>query len=118
MGGSDEQMVMVAGLAGGMGLSGNACGALGAAIWMNSLDWRRKQTDSDDNNPESSDKVGFGLFFDYPRAISTLKAFYDATDSEILCHKISGQFFKTIDDHTEFMKNGGCDKLVNVLARS
>ena len=37
MGGSDEEMVMVAGFAGGLGLSGNACGALSAAIWMNTL---------------------------------------------------------------------------------
>ncbi len=37
MGGTDVEMVMVAGLAGGMGMSGNACGALGAAIWMKAL---------------------------------------------------------------------------------
>ncbi|MCK5704260.1 MAG: C_GCAxxG_C_C family protein, partial [Cyclobacteriaceae bacterium] len=34
MGASDEEMVMVAGFAGGLGLSGNACGAFSAAIWM------------------------------------------------------------------------------------
>jgi hypothetical protein len=37
MGASDEHIVLVAGFAGGMGLSGNACGALGAAVWMNTL---------------------------------------------------------------------------------
>ena len=37
MGASDEEMVMVAGFAGGIGLSGNACGALAAAVWMNTL---------------------------------------------------------------------------------
>ena len=34
MGATDEQMVTVAGFAGGMGLSGKACGALAAAVWM------------------------------------------------------------------------------------
>ena len=34
MGASDLHTVMVAGLAGGIGLSGSACGALGAAIWL------------------------------------------------------------------------------------
>ena len=34
MGGSNEEIVIAAGFAGGFGLSGNACGALGAAIWM------------------------------------------------------------------------------------
>ena len=104
MGASDEEMVMVAGFAGGLGLSGNACGALSAAIWMNTLAWCRIHPGKS-ANPN-------------PNAINTLKAFYGATDSEILCHKISGQCFKTIDDHTEFIKNGGCDKLINVLTRA
>ena len=34
MGASDLHTVMAAGLAGGIGLSGGACGALGAAIWL------------------------------------------------------------------------------------
>ncbi len=104
MGATDKEMVMVAGFAGGLGLSGNACGALSAAIWMNSLAWCRTHTG----------KSSFGN----PNAKDTLKAFHGATDNEILCHKISGQCFKTIDDHTEFIKNGGCDKLIDVLARS
>lgn len=104
MGASDEEMVMVAGFAGGLGLSGNACGALSAAIWMNSLAWCKNQTG------KSS--------FNNPKATDTLKAFYAATGNEILCRKISGRCFETIDDHSEFIKNGGCEKLINVLAQS
>ncbi len=104
MGAGGEEMVMVAGFAGGMGLSGNACGALGAAIWLNSLAWCRKHPG----------KSGYSN----PDAKEILKAFIGITGSEFLCHKISGQCFKTIGDHTEFVKNGGCDKLINVLARS
>jgi C_GCAxxG_C_C family probable redox protein len=37
MGATDEEVVTVAGFAGGLGLSGNACGALSAAIWMKNL---------------------------------------------------------------------------------
>jgi hypothetical protein len=103
IGASDQEMVMVAGFAGGLGLSGNACGALSAAIWMNTLDWCRKHPGKS-ANPN-------------PNATNTLKTFYEVTDSEILCHKICGQYFKTIDEHTEFIKNGGCDKLINMLAR-
>ena len=44
MGATDEEMTMVAGFAGGLGLSGNACGALSTAIWMNSLAWAKKHT--------------------------------------------------------------------------
>jgi hypothetical protein len=106
MGASDEEAVMVAGFAGGMGLSGHACGALGAAIWMNTLDWYRKHPGK---TPPSYNKEN---------TTRILKAFNDATGSEILCHKITGQRFKTINDHTEFIKNGGCDTLINALAQA
>ena len=102
MGASDEEMVMVAGFAGGLGLSGNACGALSAAIWMNTLAWCKKHPGKSANPNLSAKK--------------TLKVFYGATNNKILCHKICGRRFKTINDHTEFIKNGGCDKLIDVLA--
>ena len=117
MGANDEEMIMVAGFAGGLGLSGNACGALSAAIWMNALARHRKQTPSNGNNANFPGKVAIEKSV-YPSATDTLKAFHDATDSKILCHEISGHSFKTVSDHTEFMKNGGCEKLITVLARS
>ena len=104
MGASDEEMVAVAGFSGGLGLSGNACGALSAAIWKNSLVWSRthpgKSTWSNRN------------------AKDTLKAFNEETDSEMLCHKICGRRFETIEDHSDFIKNGGCSKLMNILSAS
>jgi hypothetical protein len=106
MGASEEEMVMVAGFAGGYGLSGNACGALAAAAWMNTLTWCKK-------HPGKTPP-----YFNNPNTKNLLKMFYDATDSKILCHEICGQRFKTINDHTEFIKNGGCDKLIKVLAQS
>jgi hypothetical protein len=106
MGASDEETVMVAGFAGGMGLSGNACGALSAAIWMNTLAWCRKY-------PGKSPP-----YFNNQNAKKTIKAFCGATGSEFVCHKIAGKRFTSIADHTEFIKNGGCDKLIDILARS
>lgn len=104
MGASDEEMVMVAGFAGGLGLSGNACGALSAAIWMKSLAWSREHPGKmAESNPDAK---------------NTLKIFYATNDSDVLCQKITGQCFKTIDDHTRFIKNDGCEKLINALARS
>ena len=106
MGATEEEMLMVAGFAGGLGLSGNACGALSAAIWMNTLNWFKKQ----EKTPKDA--------YLNSKAKDTLNAFNDETGSEILCHKITGRRFETIDDHTEFIKNGGCEKLINVLAQS
>ncbi len=70
MGASDEEMIMVAGFAGGLGLSGAACGALSAAIWMKSLKWCREEVKKSAlKNPYSK---------------KTLNTFYDTTDSKIL----------------------------------
>ncbi len=104
MGGSNEEMVMVAGFAGGFGLSGNACGAMSAAIWMKTLARARKGN--------------YKYTLSDPDLEKIITAFYEETDYKMECCKICGQRFKTINEHTEFIKNGGCDKLINVLARS
>ena len=104
MGAGNEEIVAVSGLAGGIGLSGHGCGALGAAIWISSLKYCKKHPGkSGYSNPESKE---------------ILQAYREETGSEFLCHKIAGQHFDTMSDHTEYIKNGGCDKLMNILARS
>jgi len=91
MGASDEEMIMVSGFVGGLGLSGEACGALSAAIWLKSLNWCREEVKkSPIKNP----------------------------DSKIQCSDITGQHFKNTDDYTKFIKNGGCGNLMNILAES
>ncbi len=44
MGATEEESIMVAGFAGGIGLSGHACGALGAVVWYKMLDLNKKNT--------------------------------------------------------------------------
>jgi len=104
MGGSTREMLLVAGFAGGLGLSGSGCGALAAAVWMNALVHNRKTT-------------GKSASFD-PATDPTLKVFYEETDYELQCDKICGQRFKTLEEHTEFVKNKGCAKLIDLLARA
>ncbi len=104
MGATKEQMITVSGFAGGLGLSGEACGALSAAIWMTSLAWANE-------HPEKS-------AYKNKYAKDKLKIFNEATNNEMLCHKICGQQFKTIDEHTEFIKNNGCIKLIDALSDS
>lgn len=104
MGATDEEMVMMSGFAGGIGLSGDACGALGAAIWMKTL----KELIRKNKKPGLSNPI-----WD-----KQLKDFYEATDYEMLCNKITGKQFETLDEHTEFIKNGGCEKLIYILAQS
>ncbi len=104
MGSGEEEAVMVSGFAGGMGLSGNGCGALSAAIWMRSLSWCRE-------NPGKS-------AYNNPYAKNTLKAFFRANGLEMVCRKITGRRFETMDEHAEFIRNGGCGGIIDALARS
>ena len=104
MGASDEEMVMVAGFAGGIGLSGNGCGALAAATWMTVLGLVRKN----DWKYSLSDPVTGEI----------LKKFHAAAGSEMECQKITGKRFSNIGEHSEFIRNGGCKDLINILAGS
>jgi len=104
MGGNTEEMLMVAGFAGGLGLSGSGCGALAAAVWKNALLHNSKET-------------GKSASYD-PATDPTLKTFYEETNYEMQCDKICGRSFKSVDEHTEFIKSGGCKKLITVLAAS
>ena len=104
MGGTDEEAVMVAGFAGGLGLSGDACGALSAAIWMNALARVKEHK--------------FKYSLSDPETEKIIEAFHEETGYEMECSKITGKCFKTVGEHTEFVCAGGCNKLINVLAAS
>ena len=104
MGATDEEIITVAGFAGGLGLGGDACGALIAAIWMRSIEWTK----------ENPGKSGFSNVY----ASNTLFTFDDATGSKFKCREICGRNFKTVEEHTEHIRNGGCSKLMEILANS
>ncbi|MCK5774322.1 MAG: C_GCAxxG_C_C family protein [Thermoplasmata archaeon] len=104
MGATEEEAIAVAGFAGGLGLSGEACGALIAAIWLRSLEWCRE-------NPGKS-------AFSNKYASNMLFTFDDATGSEFLCRNICGRKFNSMEEHTEYVRNGGCAKLIDTLASS
>ena len=55
LGASEMHTVMAAGLAGGIGLSGGACGALGAAIWLTEMNREKEGTGKVEfNSPEAT----------------------------------------------------------------
>ncbi|MBI9055227.1 MAG: C-GCAxxG-C-C family protein [Bacteroidales bacterium] len=104
MGGSEEEMVMVAGFAGGLGLSGSGCGALSASIWKTILELVKKESWKYSMSDPNSEKI--------------IQNFFQETDYKMECNDICGMFFKTIDEHSEFIKNGGCNKLIDILANN
>jgi hypothetical protein len=101
-GGSDADMVMAAGLAGGIGLSGGGCGALAAAIWMNALSRIREKA--------------YKTSMSDPVAERILRTFFDAAGSELDCRIVAGRTFASVADHTEFIEAGGCGRLIQALA--
>ena len=102
MGVSDMHTVMAAGFAGGIGLSGGACGALGAAIWIIGMN----------SSKEGVRKIEFKS----PRAIDAIDRFMKCTDFEFECSEIVGRRFENIDDHAGYLRDGGCSKIIEVLA--
>ncbi len=103
MGASDLHTVMAAGLAGGIGLCGGACGALGAAIWLVSLE---------------NIKDGNGMVdFNSPIAAEIVDNFVECTEYEFECSKIVGRKFESVSDHADYVRNGGCSEIIDVLAQ-
>ncbi len=102
MGASEKERVIVAGFAGGLGLSGSGCGALSAAIWMNALKWCREHE--------------AGSAIKDPKAKELMHAFSIFTDKKILCEDISETHFNSVKEHTAYLKNGGCRELIEELS--
>ena len=102
MGASDAHTVMAAGLAGGIGLCGGACGALAAAIWITGINSLKEQ--------------GGKLNYNDPRAAAVIEKFLKCTDYEFECSKIVGRKFESVGDHASYMCNGGCRKIIDGLS--
>ncbi len=101
MGASDMHVVMAAGLAGGIGLSGGACGALGAAIWMSGVNSLKEGASQIDNKASE--------------VSNAIERFSNCTGGEFECSKIAGRKFESIADHANYLRNGGCSKILEVL---
>jgi hypothetical protein len=103
MGVLEMHIVMAAGLAGGIGLSGGACGGLGAAIWINGI-----------RTLKNGGKLGFAI----GTSSEEMEKFLASSDYEFECAKIVGRKFANVADHSEYVHNGGCANIIEALATS
>lgn len=101
MGASEMHTIMAAGLAGGIGLSGGGCGALGAAIWTSGI---------------NSVKEGASNKVVNKRASDIIDKFIRNTNFELECAKIVGRKFESISDQADYLRGGGCAEIIEVLA--
>jgi len=102
MGASPMHAVMAAGLAGGIGLSGGACGALGAALWITGINSLKEENGKIDIKYAAGEKL--------------IARFLKCTDYEFTCAKIVGRKFENVSDHARHLCGGGCSKILEVLA--
>ena len=100
-GASEIHTVMVSGFAGGIGLSGGACGALGTAIWITGL-----------NQPVEIE----GFSYAGTWVNDTIEKFLEITDYEFECTEIVGRTFNSVHDHAEHIRNNGCSQIIEALA--
>jgi Putative redox-active protein (C_GCAxxG_C_C) len=98
---SEKHATMASGLAGGIGLCGGACGALGTAIWLLAMKRLRNGAKKVDYND--------------PQFANVVEAFLNASDFEFECSKVSGRMFGDVAEHAAFVLDGGCSKVLDAL---
>jgi len=101
MGLSDMHQTLIAGFAGGIGLTGGACGAYGAAIWAEGV-----------KNP-NLEEIGFDPMSSWVGEVT--EKFLKSSDYVFECEEIVGRKFKGIEDHAEYICSGGCSKIIEAL---
>jgi hypothetical protein len=100
-GASEHHVTMAAGLAGGIGLSGGACGALGAAIWLTGMRERAQGTSQKAINAKIDNIV---------------QSFLKTTEYQFECRDIVGRCFENAGDHGAYVHVGGCAEIIEMLA--
>ena len=101
LGATDKHIIMAAGFAGGIGLCGGGCGALGATLWIIGM--------------RSAEEHDGKVNFNDPKAAEVIDRFMKSTDYEFECAKITGRKFNGIDEHAEYIRSGGCREILDTL---
>ena len=101
LGASDMHVVMTAGFAGGIGLSGGACGVLGAAIWITGM--------------KQPVEVG-GFSYSGTWVSDVIETYLESSDYVFECSEVVGRKFENVDDHAGYLREGGCSDIIEALA--
>ncbi len=97
-GAADLHAGLAAGFAGGIGLSGGACGALATAVWLDAM------TGGGDYKAVES------------RATRVVERFLEASGRRFECSEIVGRRFADVADHAAHLRGGGCAGILEALA--
>ena len=116
--GFEKDAVLAAGFAGGVGLKGNVCGtALAAGIFALGLRfYRRRRGPRDSALKAMLQEAGIGDTSS--RAATRLLDAFRGEYGTPLCSRLIDRDFKSIDDHSNFVAEGGCCDLINSISKS
>jgi hypothetical protein len=110
-----EDSVLLAGLAGGVGLLGNVCGALAAGVYAMSVSHYLKQRGKkrDSRMPGPLQELAGAR---YRGAATRLRIeFVDRFGSE-LCSQIAQREFQVPEGHSAFIRQGSCREVIEFVA--
>lgn len=115
---TNKEQLMAAGFSGGLGLSGGACGALAAAIWLKSLSRLKTTGEKSDSFLKAlrQELTQTGDF--YPPIKNTQKQFEELTGGIYLCKDITKKNFASPNEHYDFIAGGGCKDILSLLVKS
>lgn len=109
-----EDSLLVAGLAGGVGLLGNVCGALAAGVFALAATKYLGQDDKKrDSRVHSALQELTGANYRGP-ATRLRHTFIDRFGSD-LCIQIACRRFQDIADHSTFVEQGGCQEIIEFV---
>jgi hypothetical protein len=107
---SEMHAVMAAGLAGGIGLSGGACGALGTAFWL------RELTRGGPLQSSQGQAGGGGFDLNSAEGNALIEHYLETTDYEFECARVTGRKFENVADHAGYLRAGGCAHIIEALS--
>jgi hypothetical protein len=107
----EADAVVVAGLAGGVGLLGNVCGALGAGVFALGVQrYGRRREDRRDSRLRGTVQELVGAA--YRGAATKLRRAFEAGFGSRLCEEVIGRRFDSPASHAAFIEQGGCREVM------
>jgi hypothetical protein len=106
---------LMAGFAGGIGLSGNVCAALASGVYAMTTNYQigRKKKKRDSQFRGSIEEL---TGKNYRGILTNLLHNFTEYFGSILCFDIINQHFKNVEEHASFVDQGGCENVTNFVS--
>ena len=106
---------LMAGFAGGVGLSGNVCAALSAGVYAMTTSYqigRRKKKRDSQFRGSIEELIGKN----YRGTLTSFRLKFTEQFGSVLCLDIIDRHFKDVEDHARFVDQGVCENVTNFVS--